>query len=391
MLFIASLWNEKAAKWIKGRRSVLKQIRQTKRLNCKTIWFHCASVGEYEPALPLIGMMEEQYGQYQILVTFYSPSGYEYAKAKYPSQCITYLPLDTVGNVKAFIAEADPVAVFVIKYEFWYHLLATLKRKHIPVFLVSGIFRKEQLFFHFAGGFYRKILHFFTHFFVQDQESLDLLRSVQIENVTVAGDTRFDRVLSNRNSPFSDAKIETFTGHDPVFIAGSVWNTDIPVLRSIMDALPAGWKILIAPHEIAHFQTDWIREPFCTYSSLQDSGGRVMIIDTMGILSKLYRLSTFVYVGGGFGRGIHNILEPAVYLKPVLIGQNYHKFKEARDLLALGGAFSVNSENAGFLVKNTMLDENKYLQIVNLLNAYITANSNLSEKILVFVGTYLRS
>ncbi|MCC7030109.1 MAG: 3-deoxy-D-manno-octulosonic acid transferase [Chitinophagaceae bacterium] len=391
LVFMASLRNEKAKKWIAGRKSALQQLKDQKGRSTRTIWFHCASVGEYEQALPLIELMKESYGQFQLLVTFFSPSGYEYARLKYPAQYITYLPLDTAVNMRQFVKEADPVAVFIIKYEFWYHLLKTLSDKNIPVFLISGIFRKQQLFFHPAGILHRKMLGFFTHLFVQDTGSADLLSTLKIKQVTVAGDTRFDRVISNKSVPFQDMQIQRFAGDQQVFIAGSVWNSDIPVLKAIVEALPAEWRILIAPHEPGHFQTDWIAEPFCFYTAQTSPPARIMVLDTIGLLSRLYRFADFVYVGGGFGKGIHNILEPAVYFKPVLIGKNYHKFKEAHDLLALGAALTVNSENAAILIKNTIFDEIKYLQIVNSLKSYIAANTNLSEKILVLVSTYLKA
>lgn len=391
LVFMASLRNVKAKKWIAGRKSALQQLKEQKGKSTRTIWFHCASVGEYEQALPLIELMKESYGQFQILVTFFSPSGYEYARLKYPAQFITYLPLDTAANMRQYVKEADPVAVFIIKYEFWYHLLKTLSDENIPIFLISGIFRKQQLFFHPAGILHRKMLGFFTHLFVQDTGSADLLSTLNINQVTVAGDTRFDRVISNKSVPFHDTQIERFAGEQHVFIAGSVWNSDIPVLKAIVEALPSEWRILIAPHEPGHFQTDWIAEPFCFYTTHSSPPARIMVLDTIGLLSRLYRFANFVYVGGGFGKGIHNILEPAVYFKPVLIGNNYHKFKEAHDLLALGAALTVNTENAAILIKNTIFDEIKYLQIVNSLKSYIAANTNLSEKILVLVSTYLKA
>lgn len=388
IIYIASLWNEKARKWVAGRKNISADLSK-KKSNNQTIWFHCASVGEYEQALPLIRLCKQKYGGFQVLVTFYSPSGYEYARKKFPDEWIVYLPLDTRHNISSFIHQVNPVFVFVIKYEFWYHMLSQLHDKNIPVFLVSGIFRKEQLFFSPFGTFQRKILHFFTHLYVQNEDSRALLKSIHIGNVTVTGDTRFDRVNENKNEIFHDLKIARFVTTEKIFVAGSVWDSDIPVLKKIIDILPSDWKIMLVPHEINHFSTDWIIEPFIKYTDPEIGDSRILFIDTMGILSKLYRYAKFVYVGGGFGKGIHNILEPAVYCKPVFIGTRFHKFNEAAELVRLECAFSVNSENAGDFIKREIFDENKYQLTEDRLNRYMSVNTNLSEKILVYVDRYL--
>ncbi len=388
IIFIASLWNDKAQKWISGRKNVLAGIHKGKDRSKKTAWFHCASVGEYEQALPLIKLCKQKCSDLQVLVTFYSPSGYEYAQKKFPGEWIAYLPLDTKKHMSSLINEVNPSVVFVIKYEFWYHMLAQLREKNIPVFLVSGIFRKEQHFFRSYGAFSRKILRFFTHIFVQNEDSRKLLESAGIKNVSVGGDTRFDRVIENRKEVFHDEKIERFVSTGKIFVAGSVWDSDIPVLKKIIETLPPDWKIMLAPHEIGNFRTDWINEPFIIYSASEINDSRILLIDTMGLLSKLYRYATFVYIGGGFGKGIHNILEPAVYCKPVFIGSNFYKFNEAMELTRLECLFSVNEENAGDFIKREIFDENKYNMTGNRLSTYMSVNTNLSEKILVYVDRY---
>ncbi len=389
-VYLAAFWNKKAQQWIEGRKALYQNLHQQIPSHQQPIWFHCASVGEFEQALPLIHQCNKKYSQSPILLTFFSPSGYEYAKAKYPDWLIAYLPLDTQKQMSLFIATCKPAMVFVIKYEFWYHMLAELHKKKIPTFLVSGIFRDNQLFFKSYGAFYRKILHFFTHLFVQNESSLHLLQSIQVNHATLAGDTRFDRVVENKNTFFSDHKIENWIDGHKVFMAGSVWDSDIPLLQKIIAGLPADWKIIFAPHEINHFKTHWINEPFITYTTMSDEKARFCIINTMGILSKLYRYADLVYVGGGFGKGIHNILEPAVYAKPILIGPHFHKFDEAHNLVSKGCAFSVNPQNVDFVLHHHIFDKNKYQAIEKQLIEYISTNTNLSEKIMVLIDRFLK-
>ncbi|MBK8146403.1 MAG: hypothetical protein IPK62_16180 [Bacteroidetes bacterium] len=386
-ILIASLWNEKARKWIQGRRGQQNLFSVSAQ---KNIWFHCASVGEFEQALPLLSLCCTLYPESPILTTFYSPSGYEYALKKYPDLRIAFLPLDTPSAMQDFIVRVNPKMVFIIKYEFWYHLLKQLHRQKIPLFLVAGIFRKDQLFFNgILGAFPRKMLHFFSHIFVQNEQSKILLNGIGVQQVSVAGDTRFDRVAENKQADFVDPSIEQFVSTDTIFVAGSVWNSDIPVLKRILSSLPADWKVLIAPHEVGHFDTTWIAEPISSYQNPGDGSARIFLLDIVGILSKVYRYANFVYVGGGFGKGIHNILEPAIYLKPVLIGPNFAKFQEAVELVAAGCAFVVNTENIDFLIKNELFDKIKREQLEIKMNAYMSANTNLSEKIMVYVSRYL--
>ncbi len=381
------MWDEKARKWIQGRKATASYVSDHKQ---KTIWFHCASVGEFEQALPLISLCKVRYPESPILTTFYSPSGYEYAQKKYPTLGIAYLPLDTKSGMQNFISMVNPKMVFIIKYEFWYHLLNQLHQREIPLFLVAGIFRKEQLFFKgIIGALHRKMLGFFSYLLVQNEQSKLLLSEIGVQHVSVAGDTRFDRVAENKEVDFADAIIEKFVTTEKVFVAGSVWNSDIPVLKSIIASLPKDWKVLIAPHEVKHFDTNWIAEPLNSYQSPNELSARIFLLDTVGILSKVYRYANFVYVGGGFGKGIHNILEPAIFLKPVLIGPNFKKFQEAVDLVGQGCAFVVNTENSAFLIENELFDKIKRAQLEIKMNAYMSANTNLSEKIMVYVSRYL--
>ena len=378
-ILLACLWNEKARKWIAGRKTGFQHFAKHDE---KSIWFHCASVGEFEQAQPLIALCKARNPESPILITFFSPSGYEYASKKYPDDRIAYLPLDTKNGMREFISKANPRMVFVIKYEFWYHMLQQLHQQGIPIFLVAGIFRREQLFFNSLFGF-------FSHLFVQNEQSKSLLDSIHVHEVTVGGDTRFDRVAENKKADFADAIIDKFIATDKVLVAGSVWNSDIPVLKSLIDSLPQDWKFIIAPHEVNHFDTSWISEATCSYQNSNGSPSRILILDIVGILSKVYRYANFVYVGGGFGKGIHNILEPAVYSKPILFGPNYLKSQEAVDLLELQAAFIVNAKKVGNLIKETLLDKNNRALLEKKINAYMSANTYLSEKIWVYVSRYL--
>lgn len=378
--------NSKAAKMIAGRKHIATDIVSGKMAGKRNLWVHCASVGEYEQALPLIALLKDHYQETKILVSFFSSSGYEYARQQQPQEWITYLPADNAKAMAEFIERLDPLLVFVIKYEFWYHMLHQLNKRNIPVFLVSGIFRKEQLFFSPLGGLHRKMLSFFTHFFVQNEESKTLLAGLKLNNVTVNGDTRFDRVIRISREPFADPVLDAFVAAgNNVFVAGSTWNSDIPVLKKIIATLPSDWKIIIAPHEMDHLDLDWLEEPYSFYSDNTPEMARVLIINRTGLLSRLYRYAFFVYVGGGFGKSIHNILEPVAYAKPVLIGPEFRKFSEAVVLTATHCVFVVKAENVADVIENEIFNKIKYAAISASLSAYIAANTNVSEKILVYL------
>lgn len=384
---IISCFNIKAKQLIEGQKATSKLVLETD-FSIKTIWFHCASVGEFEQGYPLLNKLRIQFPTHRFLITFYSPSGYNFVSKKYPQEWILYLPKDTQNEMKLFISKINPSLVFVVKYEFWFHLLNELKMKEIPTFLVSGIFRKNQLFFKpIIGSFFASILNNFSHLFVQDKNSFDLLNSINIQQKSISGDTRFDRVLENKNSHFEDKKIEKFIANKKVFIAGSCWSEDVEILKTINDNLSADWKIILVPHELNHFKTDWIKESFQFYTSLENFEDRILIIDIMGLLSKLYRYSNLTYIGGGFGKGIHNILEPAVFGRPILIGPNYHKFNEATILVEKSCVFSVPNKLEAQNVLNKLLQNpSVFNQIEQKMNDYIDENTNVSDKIIVYLN-----
>lgn len=381
---VVALWNRKAKALLQGRNNIPFDLEPLQQQNKPVLWYHCASVGEFEQALPLIETLENDAPGYQTLITFYSPSGYAFTKKRYPQYTIAYLPTDTPANVNYFLRKVRPHAAFFIKYEFWYNILKGCQTKNIPVFLVSGIFRSEQLFFKPYGRAFKRLLEPFTYFFVQDQTSANLLSSINIHQHAVTGDTRFDRVEKISHKPFHNEMLADFCSQTPShFVAGSVWDSDIPVLNEIINALPADTRIILAPHQIGHFNTNWIKEPIVFYSQYQNKPkARILILDTLGLLSAVYRLARISYVGGGFGKGLHNVLEAAVYRHPVLIGPTFEKFREAVDLVNRQAAIPITPANAA--IKTAQLWETSHEKQA-VLNDYFNTQTNVSEKIVVYL------
>ncbi len=356
---IASLFNPKAQQWVKGRKGILKKIEDSVKGETNLVWFHSASLGEFEQGRPVIEAFKAKYPDYKIVLTFFSPSGYEIRKNYEGVDYVFYLPTDTKRNAKEFIRLIDPKMVFFIKYEFWYHYLNQLRKKNVPTYIFSTIFRSNQMFFKPWGGLYREILKAFTHFFVQNEESIELLKGIGFENVSLAGDTRFDRVYSIAKQAKVLPQLEDFAQNRPVMIAGSTWPKDEENIIKYINASDNNYKYIIAAHEVdeSHIKNiiSDIQKPYVRFTKATKAeidAAEVLIVDCIGVLSSLYRYGDISYIGGGFGRGIHNTLEAACYGLPVIFGPNYHKFKEAKDLLALGGAFTY--ENS--LELNSLLD-----------------------------------
>lgn len=347
-LRVASIFNTKAREFVTGRAHIFEKMREALRGNDQpVIWIHCASLGEFEQGRPVIEALKEEFPDHKICLTFFSPSGYRVRK-NYPlASYVFYLPLDTRRNAKKFVKVVKPVLAIFIKYEFWYHYTRVLKKKGIPIISISAIFRKEQYFFRKTGSFNRRILKNITHFFVQNQESVDLLHSIDLYNVSISGDTRFDRVkeIANRNEEVAIAT--KFKGSERVFIVGSAWPEDLDVLLPFINE--GKLKFIIAPHEIHSAQIEALRRSLTGKSILYSEASNreleeynVLIIDNVGLLSKLYQYGEFAYIGGAYGKGLHNILEAACYGMPVLFGdKNYEKFREAVDLINRGGAFPI--------------------------------------------------
>lgn len=333
----------------KGERSTIKLLQQKVDRSSKYIWFHAASLGEFEQGRPLIEHIKAKYPNYKILLTFFSPSGYEVRKDYEGADIVCYLPIDTFRNARRFLNAIQPVMVFFIKYEFWYHYLSILNKRNVPTYSVSSIFRPNQIFFRWYGYEYKKVLRCFTKFFVQNQQSKDLLSSIGINNVEITGDTRFDRVLSIKEKAQALPLIEKFVNHKNTFVAGSSWTPDEEIFIEYFNQHPQ-WKLIIAPHVVNKEHISAIRNKVkgrvVLYSEINKGDietADCLIIDCYGLLSSIYQYGDVTYVGGGFGAGIHNVLEAAVWNVPVIFGPNNHNFMEARNLIAIGGGFEINN------------------------------------------------
>jgi 3-deoxy-D-manno-octulosonic-acid transferase len=345
--FLAQLiapFNSKASLWVKGRKNWTQNISGKIKPGDRTIWMHCASLGEFEQGRPVIEAIKKEMPEYKIVLTFFSPSGYEVRKNYDKADCISYLPSDTPGNATKFIGLVRPEKVIFVKYEFWNNYISELYRNRIPLYLISGIFRPGQHFFKWYGSFFRTMLEKFERIFVQDQKSLDLLASIGIEQVTLAGDTRFDRVVQIAGTAQKIYQLEQFRGNEKLFLAGSSWRQDEEIIAGYINLLPHRMKWVFAPHEIDIANIERLEKQFkvkCVRFSEFGAGSvdaRVMIMDNIGMLSSAYSYAYIAAIGGGFGKGIHNILEPACWGIPVVFGPNFEKFREAVDLKNRGGA-----------------------------------------------------
>ncbi len=403
---IASLFNEKVRKMWRGEREAFKILKQKVDPNAKYIWFHAASLGEFEQGRPLMERIRKEYPQYKILLTFYSPSGYEVRKNYEGADIICYMPVDTRLNAIRFLRLVRPVMAFFIKYEFWSNFLHILKHRNIPTYSVSSIFREDQVFFKWYGRNYAGVLKCFTRFFVQNEESKRLLEGIGIKDVDVVGDTRFDRVLQIKEAAKQLPICEAFrTGvassqsadvphHDfKVFVAGSSWPPDenifIPFFNEHKD-----WRLLIAPHVIAEEHLKLILSlikdkkvvRYTQTTPEEAAEADVLIIDCFGLLSSMYNYGDVAYIGGGFGVGIHNTLEAAVWNMPVIFGPNNKKFQEAQGLLKSGGGFEINTyEDFSGLMNSLMNDEAFLKQAGDKAGAFVAHLAGATDKVLASV------
>lgn len=403
---IASLFNEKVRKMWHGEREAFKILKQKVDPNAKYIWFHAASLGEFEQGRPLMERIRKDYPQYKILLTFYSPSGYEVRKNYEGADIICYMPVDTRLNAIRFLRLVRPVMAFFIKYEFWSNFLHILKHRNIPTYSVSSIFREDQVFFKWYGRNYAGVLKCFTRFFVQNEESKRLLEGIGITAVDVVGDTRFDRVLQIKEAAKQLPICEAFrTGvassqsadvphHDfKVFVAGSSWPPDenifIPFFNEHKD-----WRLLIAPHVIAEEHLKLILSlikgkkvvRYTQTTPEEAAEADVLIIDCFGLLSSMYNYGDVAYIGGGFGVGIHNTLEAAVWNMPVIFGPNNKKFQEAQGLLKSGGGFEINTyEDFSGLMSSLMNDETFLKQAGDKAGAFVAHLAGATDKVLASV------
>lgn len=351
ILHIVALFNKKMKLFLQGRKTVFTTLQEKISLTDKVIWFHAASLGEYEQGLPVMEKMRNLYPSYKILITFFSPSGYEIRKNTTAADVVVYLPLDTLANARRFMKLAHPDIAFFIKYEFWPNYLFELKKANIPTYLISGLFRQNQVFFKWYGGFYRKAFKAFNHFFVQYESSKQLIESIGFNNVTVSGDTRYDRVSrileQDNHLPF----IEEFTNGKTTVIFGSSWPKDEEMFIGFINSQP-DTKFIIAPHTFGESHMESLRQnitkPIVFFTEKEGKNLKdydVLVVDTIGLLTKIYSYADVAYVGGGFGTaGLHNTLEPAAFGTPIVIGPIHDKFPEAKQLTATGGCIVVYNE-----------------------------------------------
>lgn len=393
---VTSLFNEKARKWLRGRKGIFRQLADAMQgKDEQRIWVHCASLGEFEQGRPVIEAIKAQYPGYKIVLTFFSPSGYEIRKDYDGADYVFYLPMDGAGNAKRFIELVNPSLAIFVKYEFWYHYLNQLKKQDVPTMLISAAFRSSQPFFKGYGGLFRKILKSFAYIFVQDENSKQLLADIGITtNVAISGDTRYDRVVQIAENARRYDLIERFKGDSKLLIAGSTWPDDEMVLREALHILPDDWKMIIAPHEIDDKHIQQLDEMFqdtnTIYSQLPTThtGHRVLIIDNIGMLSSLYRYGDIAFVGGGFQKGgIHNVLEPAVFGLPVFFGPEYDKFVEAKALVSRLYAFPISKkEHFNSLLRKLMEDDKRRLSMHKTIQAYIAGQAGATGKIMSVLG-----
>lgn len=392
LLKIVAVFNKKIKLFVEGRKDTFIKVNELK--GKETIWFHAASLGEFEQARPIIEELKNEYKQYKILVTFFSPSGYEIRKNYNLADVVCYLPLDSKPNAKKFIEIVNPKMAVFVKYEFWPNFLNELNRKEIPTILVSGILRKNQIFFKFYGGFMRKSLEAFHHFFVQNDLSKKLLHSIKLERVTIAGDTRFDRVSKILEQDNSLSFIDDFKNNKYTIVAGSTWKDDEELLVNYINTQSSEHeKFIIAPHNIKEdaileLQKS-INKTSVLYSEKEAKNlkeNQVFIINTIGILTKIYAAADVAYVGGGLKTGLHNILEPATFGIPVVIGNKYEKFKEAVDLVKIGGCISIkNQEEFTENFINLKNDEN-FRNLTGAINKkYIQGNLGATNLIMNYL------
>ena len=345
--------NPKAKQWVEGRR----QRPEPSNDPSPWVWFHAASLGEFEQGRPVIEALKKEHPEIKISLTFFSPSGYEIRK-NYPlADEVLYLPADTLKNARQWVERHHFVAAFFIKYEFWFNYMTALNEKHIPLYYISLILKPDQYFFKWYGGWFRKQLKHVTHFFVQDDTTMELLRGIGFDNVTRCGDTRFDRVAAIAKQAKTFPEIEAFIHGRQCIIAGSSWPPDEKLLIPYIEKLPENYCMIIAPHDISEKHIRQIRE-----SLASTSPDKVYLIDTVGILSQLYQYARFVYIGGGFGVNIHNIQEPVTFGCPVVFGPKYKSFKEAVDLVHLGGAFSINGQDELNQIFDRLINDEAFYQ-----------------------------
>lgn len=386
---VASIFSKKVKKMWKGERQTLDILKSKVNPNHQYIWFHAASLGEFEQGRPLIERIRTDYPEYKILLTFFSPSGYEVRKNYEHADIVCYLPIDTIRNARRFLRTVRPCMAFFIKYEFWYNYLHILKHRNVPVYSVSSIFREHQIFFRWYGKSYAGVLRCFTHFFVQNEKSKHLLHTIGIDTVDVVGDTRFDRVLQIKEKAQQLPIVEAFKADKKVFVAGSSWAPDedifIPFMNECKD-----WKMIIAPHVISEEHLKRIEEKckgktvrYTATTPEEAAQAQCLLIDCFGLLSSVYHYGEVAYVGGGFGVGIHNVLEAVVWKMPVLFGPNHQRFQEAQELIKAKGGFEITDSSSFAHMMQQFMTQQEYLRLSGeAAGSYVESKAGATHKIL---------
>ncbi len=408
-IYIASFFSEKARLWLAGRRGLLLRMQAAAREDFDNdkrqpvIWFHCSSLGEFEQGRPVLERFRQEYPGWYVLLTFFSPSGYEVRKNYAGADRVFYMPLDTAANVRRFLDTWNPRMAVFVKYEYWFTYIAALNKRQIPMVVISAIFRMDQYFFRPWGKWFLKHLKMIKCFFVQDEASSQLLKTYGIANSVVSGDTRFDRVWRLGQSPEAFPEVAAFAGDDVVMIAGSTWPRDEQALKPLLEDASISMKLIIAPHEVNEERLKYI-EALAGSGSIRhsqlaksfaaggtiDTDARVLIIDSIGKLSHLYQYGGIALIGGGFGQGIHNILEAATFGLPVFFGPNYHKFAEARDLISKGGAFKFETDSQlKQQVKALLADKKRLQQCTQTCLQYVESKKGATDVIMRHLGEWL--
>jgi 3-deoxy-D-manno-octulosonic-acid transferase len=394
---IASLFNTKARLWINGRHGIWERLIDVSDSTSRVIWIHCSSLGEFEQGRPVIEKLKSTVPGLKILLTFFSPSGYTVRKNYSQCDWVEYMPLDTMLNARRFIHLVKPCMVLFIKYEFWYHHLAELKRRAIPTYLISANFRENQVFFKWYGSWYRKMLHTYSSIFVQNEKSKSLLAGIGINNVLVAGDTRFDRVKAIMEQSKVITLVEEFSRNHFVIVAGSTWDKDEDILFTSLKNTREDIKLIIAPHEISKLHLGKLKNSWngqMIFYSEAKAGemqqAKILVIDNVGILSSLYKYGVIAYVGGGFGKGIHNILEAATYGMPVIFGPHYRKFQEAIQMVELKAAFPITSVAEFDTLLAHCLRDDVFLQQTSTIAArYVSERTGATDFVLSIISKEL--
>lgn len=392
---IASLFNHKAKLWVKGRKNTFAYLKTHLSPDDEICWFHCASLGEFEQGKPLMEKIKQTHSHKKILVTFFSPSGYEYRKNSPLADFVCYLPNDNAKNARKFIRLVRPKQAYFVKYEFWYFYLKELYNTNIPTYLIAGVFRPNQPFFKWYGAFHQQMLGFFTHFFLQNKASEELLQGIGFTNTTTSGDTRIDQVFDNSQSPKQLSLIERFTQNNPTIILGSSWEKEEEIISEYIATTDKKFQYIIAPHDISKSHIEHLKNmltvPYLLYSEATSENilnHSILIIDNIGMLANCYQYTDIAFIGGGFSGALHNVLEPAAFGNAILFGDKIKKFHEAQALIDAYAAFSISSLDDFIAVVNHLMMKENMENTQNAAKKYIVENVGATDRIWEEIAIY---